>query len=74
MAPVYVAASPPARRGHRGQPSLRAAARRPRFFRGRPRNPRRYEADWLVIDRERSFLRPALPVVYADDSYLLYQL
>ena len=29
---------------------------------------------WLVIDRERSLLRPALPVLHADDRYLLYRL
>ena len=36
--------------------------------------PRSYDADWLVIDRERSVLRPALPVVHADERYLLYRL
>jgi hypothetical protein len=28
----------------------------------------------LLIDRERTLLRPALRVVHADDRYLLYQL
>ena len=36
--------------------------------------PRSYGANWLVVDRRRSFLRPALPLVYADDRYLLYRL
>jgi hypothetical protein len=76
MAPVYVAAGPPAhvadtednRPYERRQDVLQ-------FFRtGRLEIPRRYGAAWLVIDRERSVLRPALPVVYADDRYLLYRL
>ena len=36
--------------------------------------PRSYGANWLVVDRQRSLLRPALPLVYADDRYLLYRL
>jgi hypothetical protein len=46
-----------------------------RYFRtGRLDIPRRYGAAWLVIDRKRSLLRPALPIVYDDARYLLYQL
>jgi hypothetical protein len=46
-----------------------------RFFRtGSLAIPRSYGADWLVIDRKRSSLRPPLRVVYADDRYLVYQL
>ena len=76
MAPVYVAAGPPAHvadtEDNRPYTRLRDARR---FFRtGRLDIPRRYGARWLVIDRERSFLRPALPVVHADDRYLLYRL
>ena len=76
MAPVYVAAGPPAHvadtEDNRPYERRRDVLR---FFRsGRLEIPRRYGAGWLVIDRERSVLRPALPVVYADDRYLLYQL
>jgi hypothetical protein len=76
MAPVYVAAGPPAHVAD--TEDNRPYARRHdvlRFFRtGRLDIPRRYGARWLVIDRRRSVLRPALPVVYSDDRYLLYQL
>jgi hypothetical protein len=76
MAPVYVAAGPPAHVADTEE--NRPYARRRdvlRFFRtGRLEIPRSYGARWLVIDRERSLLRPALRVVHADDRYLLYQL
>ena len=76
MAPVYVAAGPPA---HVADTTRNAPYRRRddvlRFFRtGQLAIPRRYGARWLVIDRERSLLRPALPLVHADDRYLLYRL
>jgi len=76
MAPVYVAAAPPAHVADTEE--NRPYARRRdvlRFFRtGRLEIPRSYGARWLVIDRRRSLLRPALRVVHADDRYLLYQL
>jgi hypothetical protein len=76
MAPVYVAAGPPAHVAD--TEDNRPYARRRdvlRFFRtGRLDIPRSYGARWLVIDRERTLLRPALRVVHADDRYLLYQL
>ena len=76
MAPVYVAAGPPAHVADTDE--NRPYARRRdvlRFFRtGRLEIPRSYGAKWLVIDRERTLLRPALRVVHADDRYLLYQL
>jgi hypothetical protein len=76
MAPVYVAAGPPAHVAD--TEDNRPYARRLdvlRFFRtGELEIPRSYGARWLVIDRERSLLRPALRVVHADDRYLLYQL
>jgi hypothetical protein len=76
MAPVYVAAGPPAHVADTEK--NRPYARRGdvvRFFRtGRLDIPRGYGAGWLVIDRERSLLRPALDVVHADDRYLLYRL
>jgi hypothetical protein len=76
MAPVYVAAGPPAHvadtEDNRPYARLRDVRR---FFRtGRLEIPRSYGARWLVIDRERSLLRPALRVVHADDRYLLYRL
>jgi hypothetical protein len=76
MAPVYVAAGPPAHVAD--TEDNRPYARRRdvlRFLRtGRLEIPRSYGAGWLVVDRARSLLRPALPVVHADDRYLLYQL
>lgn len=76
MAPVYVAAGPPAHVAD--TEDNRPYARRRdvlQFFRtGRLEIPRSYGARWLVIDRERSLLRPALRVVHADDRYLLYAL
>jgi hypothetical protein len=76
MAPVYVAAGPPAHVADTEE--NRPYARRRdvlRFLRtGRLEIPRSYGAGWIVIDRERSLLRPALTVVYADDRYLLYRL
>ena len=76
MAAVYVAAGPPAHVAD--TEDNRPYARRRdvlRFFRtGRLDIPRRYGAGWLVIDRRRSLLRPALPIVYGDTRYLLYRL
>ncbi|MDP9491709.1 MAG: hypothetical protein M3P42_05845 [Actinomycetota bacterium] len=76
LAPVYVAAGPPAHVAD--TEDNRPYARRRdvvRFLRtGDLAIPRRYGARWLVIDRERSLLRPALPVLHADDRYLLYRL
>jgi hypothetical protein len=76
MAPVYVAAGPPAHVADTDE--NRPYARRRdvlRFLRtGDLEIPRRYGARWLVVDRRRSLLRPAQPVVYADDRYLLYRL
>jgi hypothetical protein len=76
LAPVYVAAAPPAHVAD--TEDNRPYARRRdvmRFLRtGDLDIPRSYGANWLVVDRQRSFLRPALPLVYADDRYLLYRL
>jgi hypothetical protein len=76
MAPVYVAAGPPAHIAdtEANRPYARQRDVRSFFRTGRLEIPRRYGADWLVINRRRSLLRPALPVVYADDRYLLYRL
>ena len=76
LAPVYVAAAPPAHVAD--TEDNRPYARRRdvmRFLRtGDLDIPRSYGANWLVVDRQRSFLRPALPLLYADDRYLLYRL
>ena len=76
LAPVYVAAAPPAHVAD--TEDNRPYARRRdvmRFLRtGDLEIPRRYGANWLVVDRQRSFLRPALPLLHADDRYLLYRL
>ncbi len=76
LAPVYVAAAPPAHVAD--TEDNRPYARRQdvlRFLRtGDLGIPRSYGARWLVVDRERSLLRPALPVLHADDRYLLYRL
>ena len=76
LAPVYVAAAPPAHVAD--TEDNRPYARRRdvmRFLRtGDLEIPRRVGADWLVVDRQRSFLRPALPLLHADDRYLLYRL
>jgi hypothetical protein len=76
LAPVYVAAGPPAHVADTEH--NRPYERRGdvvRFLRtGDLAIPRSYGADWLVIDRRRSFLRPALPLLYADERYLLYRL
>ena len=76
MTPVYIAAGPPAHVAD--TEDNRPYARRRdvlRFFRtGNLEIPRSYGAAWLVIDRERTLLRPALRVVHADDRYLLYAL
>jgi hypothetical protein len=76
LAPVYVAAGPPAHVAD--TEDNRPYARRRdvvQFLRtGDLDIPRSYGANWLVIDRQRSLLRPALSVVYADDRYLLYRL
>jgi len=76
LAPVYVAAGPPAHVAD--TEDNRPYARRRdviRFLRtGDLGIPRRYGARWLVVDRKRSLLRPALRVLHADDRYLLYAL
>jgi hypothetical protein len=76
LAPVYVAAAPPAHVAD--TEDNRPYARRRdvmRFLRtGDLEIPRNYGANWLVVDRQRSFLRPALPLLHADDRYLLYRL
>jgi hypothetical protein len=75
FAPVYVCNAPP---GHvadtkKNRPYERRDAAR-RFFRtGDLSVPRGCGAQWLVLDRDRFDLAPALPVVYRDGRFTLYR-
>jgi hypothetical protein len=76
FAPVYVANALP---GHvadtkPNRPYERRADAQEFFRTGNLAIPRRYGATWLVVDRNRSKLRPDLPQVYADPRYVLYRL
>ena len=45
-----------------------------RFFRtGDLATPRRYGAQWLVVDRRRFDVAPDLPEVYRDERFTLYR-
>jgi hypothetical protein len=75
-APVYVAAAPPAHVADTddNRPYERASDVR-RFLRsGRPQIPRRYGAEWLVVDRRDFRVRVPLRPVYRDSRYSLYRL
>ena len=62
-----------ARRRHGGESALRAPQRRAPLLRtGDLVIPRRYGADWLVVDRSRFDVAPELAVVYRDGRYTLY--
>lgn len=75
-APVYVASALP---GHvadteRNRPYERRRDAR-RFFRsGDLAIPRRYRADFVLVDRARSSLSLPLPRAYVDGRYVLYRL
>jgi hypothetical protein len=76
LAPVYVANALP---GHvadtkANRPYARRTDAREFFRTGNLAIPRRYGADWLVVDRDRSKLRPNLPQAYADKRFVLYRL
>jgi hypothetical protein len=76
FAPVYIAVAPP---GHvadteENRPYDRARDAR-RFLRtGDLSIPRRYGAEYVVLDRLRTELELGLPVVYEDDRFTLYRL
>jgi hypothetical protein len=36
--------------------------------------PRRYGAEWLIVDRRRFAERPGPPVIYRDERFTLYRL
>jgi hypothetical protein len=76
FAPVYVANALP---GHvadtrANRPYERRDDAKTFFRTGDLAIPRRYGATWLVVDRNRSKLRPDLPQAYADARYVLYRL
>jgi hypothetical protein len=76
FAPVYIAVAPP---GHvadteENRPYERASDAR-RFFRtGDLAIPRRYGAEYVVVDAMRSDLELDLPIAYADDRFTVYRL
>lgn len=76
LAPLLVAAAPPAHVADTKQ--NRPYTRRRdvlEFFRsGNLAIPRRYGAEWLVINRRRPHPRVALQPVYADSRYLVFRL
>jgi hypothetical protein len=75
FAPVYVCNAPP---GHvadtkKNRPYERRDAARHFFRTGDLSVPRACGARWLVLDRDRFDLAPALPVVYRDGRFTLYR-
>ena len=76
FAPVYVAAAPPSHVADttKNRPYERRRDTIEFFAGGDLAIPRRYGADWLVVDRDRFDLLAGLPVVYRDERYTLYRL
>jgi hypothetical protein len=75
-APVYVVANPPTHVADtdENQPYARRSDVQ-RFLRtGDLVIPRRYGAEWVVVDEERFGIEPLLPLVYSDARYSLYRL
>ncbi len=75
-APVYVAVAPP---GHVADTVENRPFARREDFREFARTgdlaiPRRYGAQWVLVDRDRYPLRLDLPVVHRDGRYTLYRL
>jgi hypothetical protein len=75
-APLYIAAAPPSHVADttKNRPYERRLDNIAFFADGDLAIPRRYGADWLVVDRSRFDLRPDLPVVHRDARYTLYRL
>ena len=76
VAPVYVANGPP---GHvadtrENRPYERRDDERKFFRTGNLRIPRRYGAEWLIVNVARHKLRLELRPVYRDDRFALYDL
>jgi hypothetical protein len=74
FAPVYVAAAPPAHVAdtHANDPYRRRFSVNRFFASGRVAILDLYQADWLVVDRQRFQLRPKWPLEYEDARYALY--
>ena len=76
FAPVYIAAAPPTHVADtKANRPYERARDIDRFFRGRAglEVPLRYGAQYVLVDRKRSRVRPALPELYADGRYALYR-
>jgi hypothetical protein len=76
VAPIYVANALP---GHvadtkANRPYERRADAREFFRTGNLAIPRRYGAQYLLVNRRRSKLRLSLPRVYQDSGFALYRL
>jgi hypothetical protein len=74
-APVYVAAAPPSHVADtkRNRPYVRRRDTIRFFANGNLAFLRRYDAGWLVVDRDRFDLEPPLEQVYADERFTLYR-
>jgi hypothetical protein len=75
-APLYIAAAPPSHVADttKNRPYARRRDNIAFFANGDLAIPRRYRADWLVVDDSRFRLQAGLPVVYQDGRYTLYRL
>lgn len=76
FAPVYIASSPPAHVADTkaNRPYERARLTSLYFRTGDLSIPRSFGAQWLVLDRKTTRLRPRLPLVYRDARFSLYRL
>jgi hypothetical protein len=75
-APVYVAAAPPPHVADttRNRPYDRARDMHRFLRRGDLAIPRRYGAQWILLDRHRTRVHLRLPKVWGDARYTLYRL
>ncbi len=75
-APVYVAAAPPAHVADTkaNRPYARRLSVNRFFASGDLSIPRRYHADWIVVDRKRFPLRLPLRALYSDPRFVLYRM
>jgi hypothetical protein len=76
FAPVYIAAAPPSHVADtaKNRPYARKAANIRFFETGDLAIPRRYGAQWLVVDGKRFRIAPPSEPVYEDARYRLYRL
>ena len=75
-APVYLAAAPPPHVADttRNRPYDRARDMHRFLRRGGLAIPRKYGAQWILLDRRRTRVRLRLPKIWADSRYTLYRL